>query len=140
MSGSGSSGGGFGFDPDDFDRVLREGAEGLRDAFERIGKFVGGPGARSGWSALFEDLSSSRRPRPEPETTGDIGDGVWAIYSVDAGGDARVEQVYATELDALRANKNNTDPKRKVRFLPYGIAVSVLDDPNTDDAAGDSTD
>jgi hypothetical protein len=53
---------------------------------------------------------------------------VWAIYTVDADGGARVEQVYATELDALRANKNNTDPKRKVRFLPYGIAVSVLDD------------
>ena len=32
------------------------------------------------------------------------------------------------ELDALRANRNNTDPSRKVRFLPYGIAVSVLDD------------
>ena len=31
------------------------------------------------------------------------------------------------ELDALRANKANTDPARKVRFLPYGIAVSVLD-------------
>jgi hypothetical protein len=30
---------------------------------------------------------------------------------------------------ALRANKNNVDLKRKVRFLPYGIAVSVLDDP-----------
>jgi hypothetical protein len=28
----------------------------------------------------------------------------------------------------LRANKNNTDATRKVRFLPYGIAVSVLDD------------
>lgn len=41
---------------------------------------------------------------------------------------ARVEEVYATELDALRANKNNTDPARRVRFLPYGIAVSVLDD------------
>ena len=33
----------------------------------------------------------------------------------------------ATELEALRANKGNTDPTRKVRFLPYGIAVSVLD-------------
>lgn len=60
---------------------------------------------------------------------GEAGDGVWAIYTVDADGGARVEQVYATELDALRANKDNTDPKRKVRFLPYGIAVSVLDDP-----------
>jgi hypothetical protein len=28
----------------------------------------------------------------------------------------------------LRANQNNSDATRKVRFLPYGIAVSVLDD------------
>lgn len=118
--------GGFGFDPDDLDRVIREGTEGLRDAFERVGKFVGGPAGRAGWSAIFEDLS--RRSRPEPETTGEAGDGVWAIYTVDDDGGARVEQVYASELDALRANKTNTDPKRRVRFLPYGIAVSVLDD------------
>ncbi len=118
--------GAFGFDPDDFDRVIREGSEGLRDVFERVSRFVAAPGARTGWSTIFEDLS--RRPRPQPETTGEAGDGVWAIYTVDASGDARVEQVYATELDALRANKNNVDPKRKVRFLPYGIAVSVLDD------------
>jgi hypothetical protein len=118
--------GAFGFDPDDFDRVIREGSEGLRDVFERVSRFVAAPGARTGWSTIFEDLS--RRPRPQPETTGEAGDGVWAIYTVDASGDARVEQVYATELHALRANKNNVDPKRKVRFLPYGIAVSVLDD------------
>jgi hypothetical protein len=116
-----------GFDPDDFDRVIREGTEGLRDAFERISRYVGTPGGRPGWSAIFEDLS--RRSRPEPETAGEAGDGVWAIYMVDADGGARVEQVYANELDALRANKTNTDPMRKVRFLPYGIAVSVLDDP-----------
>lgn len=117
----------FGFDPDEFDRVIREGSEGLRDAFERIGRFLSSSGAGTGWSAIFEDLS--RRSRPAPETAGEAGDGVWAIYAVDADGGARVEQVYATELDALRANKDNTDPKRKVRFLPYGIAVSVLDDP-----------
>lgn len=117
----------FGFDPDEFDRVIREGSEGLRDAFERIGRFLSSSGAGTGWSAIFEDLS--RRSRPAPETSGEAGDGVWAIYTVDADGGARVEQVYATELDALRANKDNTDPKRKVRFLPYGIAVSVLDDP-----------
>lgn len=116
----------FGFDPDEFDRVIREGSEGLRDAFERIGRFINAPGARPGWSGIFEDLS--RRSRPAPETAGEAGDGVWAIYTVAADGGARVEQVYATELDALRANKDNTDPKRKVRFLPYGIAVSVLDD------------
>lgn len=117
----------FGFDPDEFDRVIREGSEGLRDAFERIGRFLSSSGAGTGWSAIFEDLS--RRSRPAPETAGEAGDGVWAIYTVDADGGARVEEVYATELDALRANKDNTDPKRKVRFLPYGIAVSVLDDP-----------
>lgn len=117
----------FGFDPDEFDRVIREGSEGLRDAFERIGRFLSSSGAGTGWSAIFEDLS--RRSRPAPETAGEAGDGVWAIYTVDADGGARVEQVYATELDALRANKDNTDPKRKVRFLPYGIAVSVPDDP-----------
>jgi hypothetical protein len=121
-----------GFDPDDFDRVIREGTEGLRDAFERISRYVGTPGGRPGWSAIFEDLS--RRSRPEPETAGEAGDGVWAIYMVDADGGARVEQVYANELDALRANKTNTDAMRKVRFLPYGIAVSVLDDPADDSA------
>jgi len=72
----------------------------------------------------------TRRPRTRPETTGEAGDGVWAIYSMSADGAARVEEVYATELDALRANRNNTDPNRKVRFLPYGIAASVLDDPD----------
>ncbi|CAM3612757.1 hypothetical protein MYCO108962_26505 [Mycobacterium colombiense] len=117
---------GFGFDPDEFDRMIREGSEGLRDVFERVSKFVAAPGGRTGWSALFEDLS--RRPRSAPETAGEAGEGVWAIYTVEANGGARVEQVYATELDALRANKDNVDPKRKVRFLPYGIAVGVLDD------------
>ncbi|BBZ46184.1 hypothetical protein [Mycobacterium parmense] len=117
--------GAFGFDPEEFDRVIREGSEGLRQVFERIGEFVGAPGARTGWS-FFEDLS--RRPRSQPETAGEAGDGVWAIYTVDDEGGAHVEQVHATELDALRANKNNVDPRRKVRFLPYGIAVGVLDD------------
>jgi hypothetical protein len=116
----------FGFDPEDFDRVIRDASEGFRDAFERISRLITVPGERAGWSALFEDLG--RRARTEPETAGEAGDGVWAIYTVSADGRARVEEVYATELDALRANKNNTDASRKVRFLPYGIAVSVLDD------------
>jgi hypothetical protein len=117
----------FGFDPEDFDRMIRDAGEGLRDAFERITGFLTAPGDRAGWSVFFEDLA--RRTRTEPETTGEAGDGVWAIYTVSADGGARVEEVYATELDALRANRNNTDATRKVRFLPYGIAVSVLDDP-----------
>jgi hypothetical protein len=116
----------FGFDPEDIDRVIRDASEGLRDAFEGVSRFFTVPGDRAGWSSLFEDLA--RRSRTRPETTGEAGDGVWAIYTVSADGGARVEEVYATELDALRANRNNTDATRKVRFLPYGIAVSVLDD------------
>jgi hypothetical protein len=118
----------FGFDPEDFDRVIRDASEGLRDAIEGVSRFFTVPSGRSGWSSVFEDLS--RRTQTRPETTGETGDGVWAIYTVSADGDARVEEVYATELDALRANKNNTNATRKVRFLPYGIAVSVLDDPD----------
>ena len=76
---------------------------------------------------LFDEFTRGTRTRPEPETTGETGDGVWAIYTVGEDGGAHIEQVYPTELDALRANKNNTDPARRVRFLPYGIAVSVLD-------------
>jgi hypothetical protein len=116
----------FGFDPEDFDRVIRDASEGLRDAIEGVSRFFTLPGDRSGWAWVFEDLA--RRTRTRPETTGEAGDGVWAIYTVSADGAARVEEVYATELDALRANRNNTDASRKVRFLPYGIAVSVLDD------------
>jgi hypothetical protein len=78
---------------------------------------------------LFDEFTRGTRTRAQPETTGDTGDGVWAIFTVDADGGAQIEQVYPTELDALRANKNNTDPSRRVRFLPYGIAVSVLDAP-----------
>ena len=85
-------------------------------------------GERAGWSSLFDDLA--RRTRTRPETTGEAGDGVWAIYTISADGGARVEEVYASELDALRANQSNIDVTRKVRFLPYGIAVSVLDDSN----------
>jgi hypothetical protein len=115
----------FGFDPEDIDRVIRDASEGLLGAVEGISRFFTLPGERAGWSSVFEDLG--RRSRTRPETAGEAGDGVWAIYTVSADGGARVEEVYATELDALRANQNNTDATRKVRFLPYGIAVSVLD-------------
>jgi hypothetical protein len=118
----------FGFDPEDLDRVIRDASEGLREAVEGVSRFFTFPGERSGLASIFEDLT--RRPRTRPETTGEAGDGVWAIYSMSADGAARVEEVYASELEALRANRNNTDPNRKVRFLPYGIAASVLDDPD----------
>jgi hypothetical protein len=116
----------FGFNPEDFDRVIRDASEGLREAVEGVSRFFTVPSGRGGWSSVFEDLAG--RPRSRPETTGETGDGVWAIHTVSADGAARIEEVYATELDALRANKNNTDSSRKVRFVPYGIAVSVLDD------------
>jgi hypothetical protein len=112
----------FGFDPEDLDRMVREAGEGLRDAF---GKIVESSGERAGWSVLFDQ---GRRTRQEPETAGETGDGVWAIFTVGENGGATVEQVFATELDALRANKHNTDATRKVRFLPYGIGVSALDE------------
>ena len=47
----------FGFDPEDFDRVIREAGEGLRDAFDRIGRFLTVPNERAGWSVFFENLA-----------------------------------------------------------------------------------
>jgi hypothetical protein len=123
MSGNGP----FGFDPEEFDRVAREAGEGLRDALDGISRFFTTSGERAPWATIFDEFSRYTRPKSEPETTGETGDGVWAIYSVDDEGGAHIEEVYPNELDALRANKSNTDPTRKVRFLPYGIAVSVLD-------------
>jgi hypothetical protein len=117
----------FGFDPDEFDRVAREAGEGLRDALEGVSRFFTTSGERAGWGALMDEFTRFSRGRTQPETAGEMGDGVWAIYTVDTDGGAHIEQVFPTELDALRANKTNTDPARKVRFLPYGIAVTVLD-------------
>jgi hypothetical protein len=115
----------FGFDPNEFDRVAREAGEGLRDAFGRL--FTNSPQG-AGLGMLFDQfVKPTPRSRPQPETAGEAGDGVWAIYMADADGKAHVEQVYQSELDALRANKLNTDPTRNVRFLPYGIDVSVFD-------------
>ena len=130
----------FGFDPNEFDRVAREAGEGLRDAFGRL--FTNSPQG-AGFGMLFDQfVRPTPRSRPQPETAGEAGDGVWAIYMSGDDGKAHVEQVYKTELDALRANKLNTDPSRGVRFLPYGIDVSVLDatsgDARPDDAQHDA--
>ena len=128
----------FGFNPEDFDRVAREAGEGIRDAFGRL--FTNSPQG-AGFGMLFDQfVRPTPRPRPQPETAGEAGDGVWAIYMSDGDGKAHVEQVYKTELDALRANKLNTDPNRNVRFLPYGIDISVLDaalDTGEDDATSE---
>ena len=122
-----SSNGPFGFDPEEFDRVVREAGEELRGALEGVSRFFTTSGERAGWANLIDEFTRYTRAKNEPETTGETGDGVWAIYTVDDEGGAHIEEVYPTELDALRANKNNTDATRRVRFLPYGIAVSVLD-------------
>jgi len=116
----------FGFDSEDLDRMMREAGEGLRAAFERFAGGATSAGGKAGWGAIFADLA--RAARSEPSTAGETGDGVWAIYTVGGDGAARVEQVFATEIDALRASQRSPDPKRIVRFLPYGIAVGVLDD------------
>ncbi len=112
----------FGFDPDDLNRMLQ-------GALGQFGRLLDGSDDRSGLSALFAQNTRRTGSGLERETTGDTGDGVWAIYTVDLRGGAQVEQIFAAELDALRANKHNTESNRKVRFLPYGIAVSVLDEP-----------
>ena len=107
----------FGFDPEDLDRIVQRTGEQLRGA---LGKLFDG-----------ERPGAGRRPgTAEPTTTGETGDGVWVIYAVNAdGGAARIEQVFATELEALRANRHNTESLRTVRFLPFGMPVSVLDAP-----------
>jgi len=127
----------FGFDPEDLDRLLRGAGDQLRGVFG--GLFDGTE--KSGWSSIFEDARRHSRASSGPETAGKTGDGVWAIYTTDAAGSAVIEQVHATELDALRANQDNTDTRRKVRFLPYGIAATVLDaadTPSGSEADGDS--
>lgn len=118
-----SQNGPFGIDPEDFDRLFRDAGDGIREALGRLGR-------GASWATLIDDLTRSPRPAArEPETTGASGDGIWVIYTVGTDGGAHIEEAYPTELDALRANKSNTDPSRRVRFLPYGIAVSVLDAP-----------
>ena len=119
----------FGFDPEDLDRILPGASDQLRGVMGQLGRMFDSSGA--GRSMSFDQFGRRSRPAPEPETAGETGDGVWAIYTVGDAGGAQVEQVYATELDALRANKHNTESTRKVRFLPYGIGVSVLDEPES---------
>ncbi|EME23621.1 hypothetical protein [Rhodococcus triatomae] len=115
----------FGFDPEDFDRKARALGDGIRETLRGIGKLIDDAGFETVWETSPGRVVAYPRRKT---TTGDTGDGVWAIVLVAEDGTATVEQVHATELDALRANKTNTDPQRRVRFLPYGIAVSALDD------------
>lgn len=132
-----SNNGPFGFDADDFDRKAREVGEGIRDTLGRLGGLLGDVGVGTWSSGLGPNGVTVNYPRRP--TTGETGDGVWAVFVVDDEGAASVEQVFATELDALRANRSNTDPHRRVRFLPYGIAVSALDD-DRDTGSGSDAD
>lgn len=123
----------FGIDPEEFDRALREAGTELRDLLGKAGLYLDRVDNASASSLMgllgqFVRPEPSRTPNPEGETTGESGSGVWAIYTIDDGR-ARVDQVFPNELEALRAHRDNTDERRKVRFLPYGVPAAVLDTP-----------
>lgn len=122
-----SAGDPFGPDDEDFDRFTREVGDGLKDL---VGKFLTGQAGQAAWSTIADAAGNrTRAPRTTPAPAAapaDAASGVWAIISVDDAG-SRVEQVFPTEIEALRAHQHNTDALRRVRFLPYGIAVDALD-------------
>ncbi|MGK8557576.1 hypothetical protein [Nocardia gipuzkoensis] len=124
----------FGIDPEDFERALRAAGNELRDLLGKAGVYLDrvDHASASSLASLLDQFIQPERPRPpkpEGETTGETGSGVWAIYSIDDNGQARVDQVFPSELEALRAHRDNTDDRRRVRFLPYGVPASVLDAP-----------
>jgi hypothetical protein len=124
----------FGIDPQDFERALREAGTELRDLLGKAGDYLNrvdraDVGSLTSLFGQFFQPEQPRPPMPEGETTGETGSGVWAIFSIDDTGRAGVDQVFPTELEALRAHRDNTDDRRRVRFLPYGVPASVLDAP-----------
>ncbi|MEV0292565.1 hypothetical protein [Nocardia sp. NPDC050710] len=121
----------FGIDPEDFERALREAGIELRDLLAKAGEYVDRTSVNSLASLLgqFVQPERTRPPKPEDATTGETGSGVWVIYNIDDTGGARVDQIFPSELEALRAHRDNTDERRRVRFLPYGVPASVLDAP-----------
>ncbi|CAM3721685.1 hypothetical protein [Smaragdicoccus niigatensis] len=130
-----SNNGPFGIDPEDLERAIADATAQLRGAFDFANGLVEKSKDGSLLSGLLDGLLAGGRPsvwdqatrRHEGGTAQENGSGVWVIYTLDGDGSARVEQVYATEIEALRANKDNTDAARKVRFLPYGVTIGVLD-------------
>ncbi len=110
----------FGFDPDDLDRVIREAGEELQGVKDRIVRFLEQADSQIPWTGVFADFARPPRAASKPETTGETGDGVWAIYTVDGEGVARVEQVYATELDA--SARTSTTPIPTVRCDSFPTA------------------
>ncbi|WP_067650969.1 hypothetical protein [Nocardia harenae] len=126
----------FGLDPEDIERALREAGIELRDLIGKAGGYlerVDGASIGSLAALLGQFAPQPEKPRtapqPEGETAGATGSGVWVIYTVDEDGTARVDQVFPSELEALRAHRDNTDDRRRVRFLPYGVPAGVLDAP-----------
>ncbi|MDN2496074.1 hypothetical protein FHY52_05085 [Nocardia nova] len=119
----------FGIDPEEFERALREAEVEFRDLLGKAAGYLDRSTVNSLTSLFgqFVQPDRARTPEPDDATTGETGSGVWAVHSVDDAGEARVEQVFPTELEALRAHRDNTDERRKVRFLPYGVPASVLD-------------
>ncbi|MBH0781419.1 hypothetical protein [Nocardia bovistercoris] len=124
----------FGIDPDDFDRALRGAGAELRELLGKAGLYLdrvdtAGSGSLMALLGQFVRPEWQEASNPEGETTGESGSGVWAIYTIDEDGRARVDQVFPNELEALRAHRDNIDERRKVRFLPYGVPAGVLDTP-----------
>ncbi|MCU1641570.1 MAG: hypothetical protein JWN03_1845 [Nocardia sp.] len=119
----------FGIDPEEFERALREAGIDFRDLIGKAGEYIDRAGSNPLASLLgqFVQPERTRPPKPEAETTGETGSGVWAIFTIGDDGEARVDQVFPSELEALRAHRDNTDDRRRVRFLPYGVPASVLD-------------
>ncbi|MEV0708755.1 hypothetical protein [Nocardia aurea] len=124
----------FGIGPEDFERALRGAGTELRDLLGKAGVYLDRVdhttvGSLASLLGQFTRPEAPRAPKPEGETSGETGSGVWAIYSLGDNGEARVDQVFPNELEALRAHRDNTDDRRRVRFLPYGVPASVLDAP-----------
>ncbi|WP_405164375.1 hypothetical protein OG203_04455 [Nocardia sp. NBC_01499] len=121
----------FGIGPEEFERALREAGIEVRDLLGKASEYIDRSSVNTLASLFgqFVQPERTRPPKPEAETTGETGSGVWVIYSVDDAGEARVEQVFPSELEALRAHRDNTDERRRVRFLPYGVPATALDTP-----------
>ncbi|MBP2193914.1 hypothetical protein ACWDYH_34810 [Nocardia goodfellowii] len=119
----------FGIDPEDFERALREVGGEFRDKLEQASQYIDRTSFNTLASLLGQFVQPERpsAPKPEGPTTGETGSGAWVIYTLDDDGAARVDQVFPSELEALRAHRDNTDDRRRVRFLPYGVPASVLD-------------
>ncbi|WP_433654574.1 hypothetical protein ACQPW1_27940 [Nocardia sp. CA-128927] len=121
----------FGINPEDFERALREAGIDIRDIIGKASEYVDRTSVNTLASLFgqFVQPEHTRPTKPEDETTGETGSGVWVIYSIDDAGEARIEQVFPSELEALRAHRDNTDERRRVRFLPYGVPATALDTP-----------